>query len=270
MKEKTEKNAQKVSRCRVLTLRLHPPSCLQSIHRGKGRHLFSMSTHRVADRQLLFSGEQTPMNFDDLPFVQELEKTHPGKHVKLAAVRVRSRGFVFGLQATYMVHAAETEHDGTLHTAPEHFSESGYYAYAYHHGGPVRDETFTCEPGEFIIGMKIRQGEIVDEICLLTSRDKCFQQGGTGGSAGLLLESERRAPVIAFCGQFKGVLSRVGVWIDSPWEQIGMHVVMRWLKENDRATPRDDTSLLLCRLDEGLFRYVLKFLLFKSFTLKKG
>jgi hypothetical protein len=115
--------------------------------------------------------------------------------------------------------------------------------------------------------MKIRQGDIVDQVSLLTSCNKCFQQGGTGGIAGLLLESERRAPVIAFCGQFYGVLSRIGVWIDSPWEQIGMHVLMRWLKENDRATPRDDTSLLLCRLDDGLFRYILKFLLFKSFTL---
>ena len=91
------------------------------------------------------------------------------------------------------------------------------------------------EDGEFICGLYLKQGEIVDGITFVTNRRRVHIGGRGGGSADMTYPTESRR-IIAFAGQFYGVLSRIVYYsVKIGWETVREYVMLRWLLENNRA-----------------------------------
>lgn len=112
---------------------------------------------------------------------------------------------------------------------PKNFSSNGFYA--YHGTFRTRNTTYVLYDGEDIIGLRLNQGEIVDGITFATNRRE-FHCGGRGGKQRdamlLVYPHPSRYRVVAFAGNFNGVLAQVGYYTKSiSWEIVRDYVMLR-------------------------------------------
>lgn len=170
-------------------------------------------------------------DFDDLNFYISLCRTEGCVKVDISNVQVRHNDFCQGIKTIYELVFI----DGSTRTvsAPWHVSSYGYYAYT----GRDRVSTLSLLEGEYIRGLSIRQGEIVDRITFVTNLRE-FHCGGSGGSVldSMIYPEHPKRKVIAFAGRFDGVLGRVGFHAKSDrWENLRVYILLRWLVDNDQA-----------------------------------
>ena len=188
--------------------------------------------------------------FSDLQHYLELCAQPDCVKVCISRVRCRHNQYFMGLQVSYrstFINGITQESQG-----PEHFFSHGYYSYNW---GQIVDQTLELEDDEFITGLRVKQGEIVDGVTFVTNhREVHF--GGQGGSwvDMMLPESLTTYCIIAFMGTESGVMHRIGYFAakNHPWETIGPLVMLRKLVEQDRAA-----SLLLdseCTNDQLVVR----------------
>ena len=99
-------------------------------------------------------------------------------------------------------------------------SSTGYYSYT---GGELRTSTFTLDIDEYLAEMRIRQGDITDQITLISNkRTMSFgENGGTGED--LLRPVDLSRKIVGFVGTFfHGALGRLGaISISRNWEIVG-------------------------------------------------
>lgn len=134
--------------------------------------------------------------FSDLQHYLELCAQPDCVKVRISRVRCRHNQYFMGLQVFYR----STFANGTTQEsqAPEHFFSHGYYAYTGNH---IVERTLELEDDEFITGLFLNQGEIVDGVTFVTNqREENF--GGEGGNrlAMMLPGSLSAYRIIAFTG----------------------------------------------------------------------
>lgn len=207
-------------------------------------------------------------SFSDLAFYRNLCNEDGCVSVKIASVRVRHNSYCHGIQAIYEVSFA----DGTTarRPGPENFSSRGYYS--YYRGQRLEESWIHLEDYEYIQGLKIRQGEIVDRITVVTNhREVHF--GGNGGSPVMMMpEIPSSVRVVAFAGLYDGVCGRIAFYATPlSWERIGVYIILRELVNQGRAVaevttagPNEITAGMIVHqvisLDEGPFRNIMEFL----------
>eukprot|EP00411_Alexandrium_monilatum_P109129 CAMPEP_0175703384 /NCGR_PEP_ID=MMETSP0097-20121207/36491_1 /TAXON_ID=311494 /ORGANISM="Alexandrium monilatum, Strain CCMP3105" /LENGTH=283 /DNA_ID=CAMNT_0017010675 /DNA_START=17 /DNA_END=868 /DNA_ORIENTATION=+ len=141
--------------------------------------------------------------FDDGPLIRKLLEEDPT--AELASVRLtQSEGCVMGIRCKYRTQ------DGVVEAEPH--DEEGYGWYASH--WPRRDSVeLELAPGERIVRVVARTGEIMDRLELHTDQGQCVAAGGAGG-ADRRVEIEQGSHVIGFSGHRNGgVLIRLGFHI---------------------------------------------------------
>lgn len=184
-------------------------------------------------------------SFNDIDFYQALCAERQCIQVEIASVTVRHNDFCHGVQATYCLTFA----NGTTkrRKGPQNFSSNGFYA--YHGPSRTRNTTFDLHDGEYIRGLRLNQGEIVDGITFVTNRRE-LHCGGRGGNQrdAMVYPHPSRYRVVAFAGIFNGVLAQVGYYAKSiPWEIVRDYVMLRWLVDMDRAFVNDRASMTRLR-----------------------
>uniref|UniRef100_A0A7S4SRI8 Jacalin-type lectin domain-containing protein n=1 Tax=Ditylum brightwellii TaxID=49249 RepID=A0A7S4SRI8_9STRA len=202
--------------------------------------------------------------FNDMDFYMRLKNRENTVKVELSGVRCRCSRYLFGICSRYTVKLL----DGSLHYewAPSHFFEQGYYSY---HGGERQELTLELREGEYISGINIRQGEILDGLALVTNQ-RTVQFGGSGGSFASMSPPEPTQRIIAFAGTARGVMGRIGFFAEKiSWEILGPLIMLRWLHEQNRATrsiPDTDCTQSqfavwnLLNSSDDIFRRILCFL----------
>lgn len=174
-------------------------------------------------------------SFNDFDIYTRLRNEEGCVNVKIVSVIVRCNSYIQGFQVTW----ESTFRDGrvvrTQGTA--HFNSSGYYA----DSGLTVDRTLTLAPAEFIHGIRVRQGEILDAIVFVTNmREVHF--GGQGGS---YINDDRMVPVeltreiVALTGTVprNRVVQRVGFYSEKKaWKVVGIYIMMHWLIDMQRAS----------------------------------
>jgi hypothetical protein len=207
-----------------------------------------------------------PLNrsFNDLAFYKNLWNEDGCVSVKIASVRVRHNNYCHGIQAIYEVAFA----DGTTarHPGPANFSSSGYYSYG------SKDSWIHLEDDEYIQGLKIRQGHIVDRITVVTNHREVHFGGNGGGPVMMMPEIPSSVRVVAFAGLYHGVCCRIAFYATPlAWERIGVYIILRKLVNQGRAVaevtnagPNEITAGMIVHqvisLDEGPFRNIMEFM----------
>lgn len=212
--------------------------------------------------------------FSDLQHYLELCAQPDCVKVRISRVRCRHNQYFMGLQVFYR----STFANGTTQEsqAPEHFFSDGYYLYT---GDLFVERTLELKDDEFITGLYVNQGEIVDGVTFVTNHreEPTVLFGGEGGSRVTMMLPGSALPtyrIIAFTGTERGVMHRIGYFAENiSWETIRPLVMLRWLVERERAAPLLPDSewqlvvqaLVGVRTSESLpndvFRHVLEFLL---------
>ncbi|GFH47228.1 predicted protein [Chaetoceros tenuissimus] len=219
-------------------------------------------THINLEEQLSLDHSRSNQGFDDIGLYKRLLSKEGVVKVELAGVKVRHNGhFCQGLASTYRITYADGRTE--MYNDKGNFQAHGWYVY---HGSSrkITDELELAD-GEFICGLYLKQGEIVDGITFVTNRRQ-VHIGGRGGSfidMTYSTENQNRR-IIAFAGQFHGVLSRIGYYsVKIGWEAVREYVMLRWLLENYRAEEKTslgkrDSSrrLLRVRKDPVCIRWV--------------
>lgn len=175
--------------------------------------------------------------FNGIDFYQALCAEHQCIQVEIASFTVRHNDFCHGVQATYRL--TFTNGPTQRRKGPRNFSSSGFYA---NHGPTrTRNTTFKLHDGEYIRGLRLNQGEIVDGITFVTNRRElhCGGRGGIQRDA-MVYPHPSKYRVVAFAGIFNGVLAQVGYYAKSIcWEIVRDYVMLRWLVDMDRASVID-------------------------------
>lgn len=225
--------------------------------------------------------------FNDIEFYQSLWKEDGCVKAEISSVCVKHNMYCHGVQAIYSLTFA----DGRTETrkGPRNFYSSGYYA-PHHRSRPIT--RVDLEEDEFLTGLRVRQGEIVDSITLVTNRRRVHYGGHGGDWIDSMEDNPPSMRIVAFCGTVKGVCERIGFYARHfGWETVGVYILMRKLVQQGRAeivylSTRDDsrkkarttsfstgrpnifyhsedfhsTMRRLVTLDDGVFRNVMKFL----------
>lgn len=212
-----------------------------------------------------------PRVFNDLDFYRSLRDRDGCVCVDIASIVVRHNDFVHGFQVTYR----STFRDGTVRTdvGSENYFSTGFYSY---HSGHFKDSTITLANNEYIRGLRINQGEILDGVTFVTNlREVHF--GGRGGSHHantMILEPSMQIVVLA--GTVYNVVQRIGFYaISRKWDIVGHYIMLRWLMNQKQEqgkcraihTPRNNnandigTNILFQLPADELFQNVLKFLM---------
>eukprot|EP00420_Gonyaulax_spinifera_P019685 CAMPEP_0197908264 /NCGR_PEP_ID=MMETSP1439-20131203/66533_1 /TAXON_ID=66791 /ORGANISM="Gonyaulax spinifera, Strain CCMP409" /LENGTH=266 /DNA_ID=CAMNT_0043529747 /DNA_START=44 /DNA_END=844 /DNA_ORIENTATION=+ len=145
-----------------------------------------------------WSDNATP--FDDGEFIAKLLQEDPS--AELASVQLtQSEGCVWGVSCEYRCEA------GVVPSPPHDQRGYGWYAGNWPEREAVKLE---LAPGERIVRVVARAGEIVDRLELHTDLGQSIAAGGEGGSA-RRVDIEQGAHVIGFSGHRNGgVLVRLG------------------------------------------------------------
>lgn len=209
----------------------------------------------------------TRHGFNDLSFYLDLVSQLGCTRVDLHAIDVHTNErYCLGIRAIYRCTFRSRE--SVVAEAPEHVYRRGYYSYT---GGQHRVSRFVLQDGEYVADVRTRQGEITDQITLVTNR-RSVSFGGDGGSG-----EDPAAPVdlsrkiVAFVGTSNGVLERLGaVSVTRNWEVVGPLVLVRALVERRRAEKKPAnaghgeqvavTQALVAETTDDAFRRVLSFL----------
>mmetsp|Transcript_11562 Transcript_11562/g.21358 ORF Transcript_11562/g.21358 Transcript_11562/m.21358 type:complete len:261 (+) Transcript_11562:141-923(+) len=178
-------------------------------------------------------GRNTRHGFNDLGFYMNLCAQDGCSKVELCDIDIHHNDeFCHGIQAVYR--SKFSNGDVSISKAPVHAYNRGYYAYT---GGQPQVSRLTFEDGEYLAEIRTRQGDITDQIALVTNhRTVCFGGwGGNGEDTSLPTDLTRR--IIAFAGTSNWVLARLGaISISRNWEVIGPIVLLRALVEQRRAS----------------------------------
>merc|ERR1712125_222977 len=105
--------------------------------------------------------------FNDIEFYRSLWTEDGCVKAEISSVCVRHNMYCHGVQAIYRLTFA----DGRTETreGPRNFFSSGYYYYSTpHRSRPIT--RVDLEEDEFLTGLRVKQGEIVDAITLVTNR----------------------------------------------------------------------------------------------------
>jgi len=221
--------------------------------------------------------ERNNKSFNDLDFYRYLWNQDGCVSVKIASVRVHHNFFCHGIQTIYEISFADGR--TTRHPGPENISSRGYYSYRGPNRGQETDTWIHLDgDDEYIQGLKIRQGYVVDRITVVTNRREVHCGGNGGVPWTMMAEIPSSVRVVAFAGLFNGVCSRIGFYAKPlTWERIGVYVCLRELVNQDRAVAKArptkesapgsirniTTSTIvqgLISLDEGVFRNTMAFL----------
>jgi hypothetical protein len=191
----------------------------------------------VADQEADAIMTRSNNSFSDLQHYLELCAQPDCVKVRISRVRCRHNQYFMGLQVSYQ----STFANGTTQQsqAPEHFFSHGYYAYT---GNQIVDRSLELQDDEFITGLYVNQGEIVDGVTFVTNlREEHVLFGGEGGSRVTMMLPGSALPtyrIIAFTGTERGVMHRIGFFAENiSWETIRPLVMLRWLVERERAAP---------------------------------
>lgn len=206
--------------------------------------------------------------FNDLGFYMDLCAQAGCVKVELCGVEIQHNRYIMGIQADYRCTFSTGEISTSM--APEHLYRDGYYSYA---GGERRLSRLSLGDGEYLAGIRTRQGEVTDQVTFVTNF-RTLSFGGSGGSADDVsppLDLSRR--IIAFAStRACGALGRLGeISISRNWEVVGPFVGLRELVERRRASvsqtidilTREDnavTQRLLVEASDEIFQCVMSFL----------
>ena len=191
-------------------------------------------THINLEEQSSLDHSRPNLAFDDIDLYQRLLSKEDVVKVELARVKVKHNGFYCqGLACTYRIIYADGRTE--MYNDKGNFQAHGFYAF----DGSRRKLTDELElkNGEFICGLYLQQGDIVDGITFVTNRRQVHIGGRGGGFIDMTYPTENQSRrIIAFAGQFHGVLSRIGYYsVKIGWETVREYVMLRWLVENSRA-----------------------------------
>jgi hypothetical protein len=230
-----------------------------------------MTTSTQSHNHFLISTQPRPHRFSDLRYYQRLCAESGCVKVRMSRVRCLYSRYFMGIEVVYR----STFANGTTQErkASERSFESGYYSYK---GGTREDSALELEEDEFITGLRLNQGEIVDGVTFVTNRREVHFGGHGGRRYDMMLSRSLNAfRIVAFTGTESGVMHRIGYFAESiSWETIRPLVMLRWLVERKRAAPTDaecTNDKLVVRalvgaetsdsLPDEIFRHVLRFLI---------
>ena len=245
---------------------------------GSITHLLK-ENHAEAGSNIMRNDDSSQV-FNDFDFYKSLCENERCLKVEIASICVRHNRFCHGFQVIYR----STFADGTTRRSngPKNFFAGGYYAGS---GGKAKNTWVRLEDGEFIAGLRINQGEILDGITFVTNRREihCGGRGGGFHTMGCRRPSMR---MVALTGTVNGVeplVAKVGYYAKSVgWEIVGPFILLRQLVNNkeERAAPIDYTAVSIARrakdkrslriqatineliaLPDGVFQIVLQFLI---------
>jgi hypothetical protein len=209
--------------------------------------------------------------FNDFNFYNDLCQKDDCTKVDIASIRARHNDFCHGFQVQYRTRSRNGSTQ-LVWTKP-HFFQHGYYSYAGYHGGrPKRpkEQTWILDEGEYITGLRVHQGDIVDGITFVTNQRE-FHSGGYGGtSRDMMLSNVCKAQhrIVAFTGTEHGVLQRVGYYAKPfGWSIVRDFILLRWLQSNGRAIAIDSGEKNIMHpfiglAEDGIFRSILEYLVF--------
>jgi len=209
------------------------------------------------------------MDFDDLEFYRQLLDENGCRCVQIAALCVQHNRYCHGINAVYRL----TFNDGRTErrNGPEHFYASGYYSCDYGRRTITRKTWIVMEEDEYLTGILVNQGDILDGITFVTNKQQRVHCGGSGGNApvDMMTSIPPNMKVVAFCGTKFGVCSRIGFYSTYVrWQILCPYILVRQLFDRGRATilPSDeegDLALVMQRLstiNDGVFRNIMSFL----------
>ena len=96
----------------------------------------------------------------------------------------------------------------------------------------IAKETKNVEDGEFIAGLRINQGDMLDGVTFVTNRREvhCGGRGGTFHRYTMLVCSRPSMRIVALAGTVNGVVARVGYYAKSlGWDIVGSFILLRQL-----------------------------------------
>lgn len=208
--------------------------------------------------------------FNDIYCYERLRQEEGCVRVEIHSVRVRHTAsytsgignkYCHGIQVTYK----QWFRDGTtrLFECDPNISSSGYYA--YNNGRRVEDTVFDLQDGEYLTGLRVHQGEIVDGIIFVTNLREVHCVGAGGSLLNTMVSNPPHMRIVAFCGTYKGVWERVGYYAESlRWEIVGPFILLRELVRRDRVerpAVGDDLFHQIINLnEEGVFRTIMSYL----------
>mmetsp|Transcript_49024 Transcript_49024/g.59342 ORF Transcript_49024/g.59342 Transcript_49024/m.59342 type:complete len:256 (-) Transcript_49024:339-1106(-) len=210
-------------------------------------------------------------DFDDFQFYNEQKDRDGCIKVDMASITVRNNSFFHGVQSRYRL----TFKDGSTETVdgPRNFYSSGYYSYTGRH---ARERTYELHEDEYITGLYIRQGEIIDCVTFLTNQGRKLKSGGDEGNLlpknSMTFNDSHR--LVAFAGTVNGVVSGFGCYVERiSWSIRKPYILMRALLLDGRASPRnlkphglfEWKQKLICRIvcdsfPDDVFRHVIGYL----------
>jgi hypothetical protein len=205
--------------------------------------------------------------FSDLGYYQCLCAEPDCVSVQISRVRCLCSRYFMGIEVVYR----STFTNGTTKEseAPKRSFTAGYYSLL---GGEPEANDLELEDDEFITGLHLNQGAIMDGVTFVTNRRE-VHFGGYGGSTHdrTLSNNLDMFRIVAFTGTASGVMHRIGFFAEGiPWGAVRSVVMLRWLVEQNRAAPRDaevTQEQLVVRalvggvLPNDIFEEVLKFLI---------
>jgi len=207
-------------------------------------------------------------SFNDLGFYMNRCVKEQCTKVEISKIRVYHGGdYCNGILYEYRSTFSNGNTD--VHTPPPHIYNSGYYSSL-----PYQTSTITLQDGEYLAEIRTRQGEITDQITLITNQ-RTLSFGGNGGSGeDMSAPPDLSRKIVAFVGTSKGVLEKLGaISVSINWEEIGHLVLLRALVEKNRASvvlqDESDTTLgvedaviqrLITNTDGDLFKRIVSFL----------
>jgi hypothetical protein len=126
------------------------------------------------------------------------------------------------------------------------------------------------EEDEYLTGIIVKQGDILDGITFVTNKQR-VHCGGWGGNdpVDMMTSIPPNMKVVAFCGTKWGVCSRIGFYSTNVgWQILGPHILMRQLVAQGRATilpPYEEGDLAsvmhrLTTINDGVFGSIMSFL----------
>ena len=138
------------------------------------------------------------------------------------------------------IHCIEVVYRSTVNghlkftTSPSPIYWGWYYSYTY---GEPQMSCLKLGQGEFIHGLILQQGDVLNGVTFVTNKRK-EHFGGYGGNRRehMILDSSMK--IVSFAGTVHGVIERIGFHaISRRWEVIGHVQMLRYLVSTDRARP---------------------------------
>ena len=212
-------------------------------------------THINLEEESSLDRARTILGFDGIDLYQKLLSKKDVVKVELAGVLVKYNSFSCkGLASAYRI----TYADGRTKI----YKDKGNFQESWHRHNS--SERLMLKDGEFICGLYLNQGEIIDGITFVTNRRQVHIGSGKSNFIDMTCPIKKRQRIIAFAGQFRridGVLSRIGYYSvkTGGWETVREYIMLRWLLENNRAeeyTSFDSRVLLKAHKDQVCIRWV--------------